>query len=376
MLDVLKDPFQVEARNVYVRASLGIARASRGDTYDQLLRNADLAMYTAKRLGKNRFETYRAGTELDPLVKLDLETALRHGLDSNEFSVHYQPIVDLATGEMVGAEALARWHNAQHGTIIPATFIPLAEDMGLISELGQRVLLSACVQVREWQTDGLVPTAFSISVNLSTRQLDDHDLIEQVAYALQHSGLPAENLVLEITESGVMSDNDKNIRTLSDLRALGVRIAIDDFGTGYSSLSYLQHFPVDILKIDRSFVSASKPGRLTRPSPPPSSRSPTHSTSGSSRKAWKPSSKPKHSTPLGCELAQGYYFAHPVDSDTMRKILIAHADQHAPARPRPHPPRSHADHEFRGGPGVRGRTGSSGRRRGGWCRRVARRCRA
>jgi len=323
LLDELKPPFQIGAREVYVRASLGLARACPGDTYDQLLRNADLAMYAAKRRGKNRFEVYTPGGHADPLAKLDLETAMRRGLDGEEFSVHYQPVVDLATGRIVGAEALARWRSPQHGSIPPVTFIPVAEDIGLISKLGERVLRTACVQVVGWQADGLVPADFSISVNLSTRQLDDDDLIDRVASILRESGLAAENLVLEITESAVMSDNDTNVQTLVDLRALGVRIAIDDFGTGYSSLSYLQQFPVDILKIDRSFVATIQGGSSSTSLAPAIVSLADSLSLRVVAEGVETELQADTLTSLGCQLAQGFYFAHPSDSRTMRQILEA-----------------------------------------------------
>ena len=323
LLDELKPPFQIGAREVYVRASLGLARACPGDTYDQLLRNADLAMYAAKRRGKNRFEVYTPGGHADPLAKLDLETAMRRGLDAEEFSVHYQPVVDLATGRIVGAEALARWRSPQHGSIPPATFIPVAEDIGLISKLGERVLRTACVQVVGWQIDDLVPADFSISVNLSTRQLDDDDLVSRVASILHESGLAAENLVLEITESAVMSDNDANVQTLVDLRTLGVRIAIDDFGTGYSSLSYLQRFPVDILKIDRSFVATIQAGGSSTSLAPAIVSLADSLSLRVVAEGVETELQADTLTSLGCQLAQGFYFAHPSDSRAMRQILEA-----------------------------------------------------
>jgi EAL domain-containing protein (putative c-di-GMP-specific phosphodiesterase class I) len=278
-------------------------------------------MYTAKRHGKNRFEKFETEIASGLLAKLDLETAMRRGLDGDEFSVHYQPIVDLATGAIVGAEALARWDSAEHGSIPPVTFIPLAEDIGLIGELGGRVLESACAQVAEWQREALVAADFTVSVNLSTRQLDDHDLVERVAVVLRRTGLSPSNLVLEITESGVMSVDDKNVRILTSLRALGVKIAIDDFGTGYSSLSYLQHFPVDILKIDRSFVSAIQAGTTE------TSLAPTIVSLAETLKlrvvaeGVETELQADTLNGLGCQLAQGYYFARPADSQTMHQLL-------------------------------------------------------
>ena len=329
LLDELKPPFIIGDRDVYVRASLGIARAQTGDTYDQLLRNADLAMYAAKRHGKNRFQTYTPGSHADPLVRLDLETAMRRGLDEDEFTVHYQPVIDLASGRIVGAEALARWHSSHHGSIPPVTFIPVAEEIGLISRLGEHVLRTACTQVVAWQVDELVGPGFSISVNLSTLQLEDDDLVDRVASILNQSGLSAHNLVLEITESCVMSDNHRNVQALVDLRALGVRIAIDDFGTGYSSLSYLQQFPVDILKIDRSFVATIQAGAADTSLAPAIVSLADSLSLRVVAEGVETELQADTLNALGCELAQGYYFAHPSDSQTMRHILGTHpSDTH------------------------------------------------
>jgi len=323
LLDELKPPFHIGVRDVFVRASLGIARARPGDDYDQLLRNADLAMYAAKRHGKNRFETYTPGSHADPLAKLDLETAMRRGLDDDEFAVHYQPVIDLATGRIVGAEALARWHSPQHGAIPPAAFIPVAEDIGVIGRLGAHVLRTACIQVVGWQADGLVPPNFSISVNLSTRQLDDDGLVQAIAAVLDQSGLAPGNLVLEITESCMMIDNDKNIQTLVDLRALGVRIAIDDFGTGYSSLSYLQQFPVDILKIDRSFVATIQADAADTSLAPAILSLADSLSLRVVAEGVETELQADTLNALGCQLAQGFYFAHPSDSEAMRHMLTA-----------------------------------------------------
>ena len=329
LLDELKPPFHIGVRDVFVRASLGIARARPGDDYDQLLRNADLAMYAAKRHGKNRFETYTPGSHADPLAKLDLETAMRRGLDDDEFAVHYQPVIDLATGRIVGAEALARWHSPQHGAIPPAAFIPVAEDIGVIGRLGAHVLRTACIQVVGWQADGLVPPNFSISVNLSTRQLDDDGLVQAIAAVLDQSGLAPGNLVLEITESCMMIDNDKNIQTLVDLRALGVRIAIDDFGTGYSSLSYLQQFPVDILKIDRSFVATIQADAADTSLAPAILSLADSLSLRVVAEGVETELQADTLNALGCQLAQGFYFAHPSDSEAMRHMLTANpCDSH------------------------------------------------
>ncbi len=264
LLDVLAEPFTIAGQELYVRASIGIAHGRAAAASDQLLRDADLAMYATKHSGKNGYRTFEAGTQFDALDKLELGSALRRAFDRDEIFVQYQPIIDLVTGQVVGAEALARWNHPERGPIGPDTFIPLAEENGLIVELGDRVLLTACKQVRAWQLEHRPHTPLSISVNVSPVQLIQPDFVDRVAFVLEQSGLAASSLVLEITETTLMRDTDRCILTLCALRALGVRIAIDDFGTGYSSLSYLHQLPVDILKIDRSFVAAIDTGTADR----------------------------------------------------------------------------------------------------------------
>ena len=266
LLDVLAEPFTIAGQELYVRASIGIAHGRAAAASDQLLRDADLAMYATKHSGKNGYRTFEAGTQFDALDKLELGSALRRAFDRDEIFVQYQPIIDLLTGHVVGAEALARWNHPERGPIGPDIFIPLAEESGLIVELGDRVLLAACTQVRAWQLEHRPDSPLSISVNVSPVQLIQPDFVERVGFVLQQSGLAASSLVLEITETTLMRDTDRCILTLCALRALGVRIAIDDFGTGYSSLSYLHQLPVDILKIDRSFVAAIDVGQR-RPVP-------------------------------------------------------------------------------------------------------------
>ncbi len=321
LLDVLSAPFMVARRELYVRASIGIVLAKPGATCDQLLRDADLAMYVAKRSGKNRFQTFEVGTQSEALDKLELGSSLRRALDRDEIFVQYQPIIALATGQVVGAEALARWNHPDRGPISPATFIPLAEETGLIGELGDRVLTAACLQAREWQLASHLLTPFSISVNISSRQLIQGDFVDRVAFALDQAGLTASTLVLEITETTLMRDTDRSILTLGALRAMGVRIAIDDFGTGYSSLSYLQQLPVDILKIDRTFVAAIETMSADRSLAPAIVS--LAATLGLPVVAEGVETEFQAETlrRVGCELAQGYYFARPLDHEAMGRLL-------------------------------------------------------
>jgi EAL domain-containing protein (putative c-di-GMP-specific phosphodiesterase class I) len=210
-------------------------------------------MYRAKAGGRARSVVFDQGLDSVAVGRLELETELRRALDQGELEVHYQPIVDLLTRRTRDMEALVRWRHPQHGLVAPDRFIPLAEDTGLIIPMGLWVLETACRQLRAWRKqcgdDGL-----AISVNLSARQFQHPSLVDDIARVLRESGLPPNSLMLEITESIAMRDAESTANILADLKRLGVRLAIDDFGTGYSSLSYLHRFPIDVLKIDRSFV--------------------------------------------------------------------------------------------------------------------------
>ena len=321
LLDVLEEPFTIAGRELYVRASIGIAHGGAGVGRDQLLRDADLAMYAAKNSGKNRYRMFEAGAQLDALDKLELGSALRRALDRGEIRVQYQPIIALATGQVVGAEALARWHHAERGPISPDTFIPLAEETGVIVELGDCVLLAACRQARQWQLVHRPGTPFSISVNVSTVQLVQGDFVERVAMALDESGLTADSLVLEITETTLMRDTERSIAALCALRSMGVRIAIDDFGTGYSSLSYLHQLPVDILKIDQTFVAAIETAD-SEGSLAPAIVS-LAAALGLVVVAEGVETEVQADTlrTVGCQLAQGFFFARPMDPDAIVRLL-------------------------------------------------------
>jgi diguanylate cyclase (GGDEF)-like protein len=321
LLDALKEPFTIGQRELYVRASIGIAHGHSGVACDQLLRDADIAMYGAKRSGKNRYRTFEAGTQFEALDKLELASALRRALDRGEICVHYQPIIQLATGQVVGAEALARWQHPERGPISPLTFIPLAEETGLIGELGDRVLLAACKQTRKWQLEHRALRPLSISVNISTWQLLQGDLVERVAFALEESGLSASTLVLEITETTIMRDTERSILTLCALRAMGVRIAIDDFGTGYSSLGYLQQLPVDILKIDRTFVAAIETANADRSLAPAIVALAAALGLDVVAEGVETALQAETLRKVGCEHAQGFYFARPMELEAMGQLL-------------------------------------------------------
>ncbi|HEX8503014.1 MAG TPA: EAL domain-containing protein [Pyrinomonadaceae bacterium] len=248
-------PFNLGGHEVFTTASIGIAPSTTGyERPDDILRDADTAMYRAKSLGRSRYEVFDKEMHTHAVNLLHLETDLRRALERREFSVYYQPIVSLGSGEVQGFEALLRWRHPAHGFIAPDEFIPVAEETGLILPIGRWALEEACRQMREWQGQFPQAAGMYVSVNLSGRQFANPELIEQIKCALGSTGLPPQSLKLEMTESVVMGDIEKTIEMLRQLRALGVESSIDDFGTGYSSLSYLHHFPSSTLKIDRSFI--------------------------------------------------------------------------------------------------------------------------
>lgn len=253
ILEHVAEPLWVDNREVLLTASLGISLYPQ-DSKDAvtLIRNADLAMYRAKKDGRNSFSFYDPEMNLRVQETLELETDLRQALDREEFLLHYQPKVDLASGAVIGCEALVRWRHPRRGLVPPNDFIPLAEETGLIVPLGAWVLREACRQARRWKEAELPPV--SVAVNLSARQFRQGDLPELVADVLAETGLDPHLLDLELTESMVMDNPVKAGRAMLDLKKLGVSLSLDDFGTGYSSLNYLRRFPVDCLKIDRSFI--------------------------------------------------------------------------------------------------------------------------
>ncbi|MDP2745898.1 EAL domain-containing protein [Pseudomonas sp.] len=253
ILASLAQPFILEGREFFVTASIGIALSPQdGNELSQLMKNADTAMYHAKERGKNNFQFYQADMNASALQRLELESDLRHALEQGEFKLYYQPQFSGDGKRLTGAEALLRWQHPQRGLVPPNDFIPVLEELGLVVQVGDWVLREACRQLAEWHEAKIrVP---KISVNLSARQFAEGDLHERIAQILQHSGIPAGCLELELTESILMEDVANAMQTLSSLKKLGVFIAIDDFGTGYSSLNYLKQFPIDVLKIDRSFV--------------------------------------------------------------------------------------------------------------------------
>ena len=255
ILEALSQPFQLEGHEVFINASIGIA-LWRPDYEDpeHLLRDADTAVYKAKALGRGRYHIFDSTMHVAAINVLELETELHRAIAQEELVVYYQPIVVLNTGEIVGFEALVRWQHPTRGLVSPQSFIPIAEEIGLIIPIGNWVLRQSCHQLHTWQRQNLVDDSFFISVNLSTRQLNQFDLIEHVDQILSETQISPQCLKLEITESALMENPQIATEILRQFKRRGIQLGIDDFGTGYSSLSYLHYFPLDTLKIDQSFV--------------------------------------------------------------------------------------------------------------------------
>jgi diguanylate cyclase (GGDEF)-like protein/PAS domain S-box-containing protein len=255
LIETLGAPFVLNAVEVRVAASIGVASSNFATGAESLLGNADIAMYHAKAAGKNRYAVFEPRMQDVLHERLRLEADIGRALAEQEFFLEYQPIVDLGTGSLLGVEALVRWRHPQAGVLMPNQFIPIAEECGQIVKLGRWVLMEACRAVHQWRSCVAGGAGLRVAVNISGRHLQHGELLQDVRHALTSSGLEPCNLVIELTESTIMYNTDANLERLQQLKALGVRLAIDDFGTGYSSLSYLHRFPIDILKIDRSFVS-------------------------------------------------------------------------------------------------------------------------
>lgn len=324
--EMLAMPITVGSTELVLTAGIGISMSDSADTNaGSLLRNAHVAMYAAKRRGASVVEMYAPGMQERAVRRLHLQTAIRHAVETEAFEIRYQPTIRLTTGAVVGFEALLRWQQPE-GMVPPDEFIPIAEESGLIVPLGRWVLRRACAQAAAWEREHQRP--ISMAVNLSPLQLQSHDLVAEVRSALAEAGLAPEHLVLEITESVLMADADVAAQRLADLRALGVRIAIDDFGVGYSSLAYLQRFPLDILKIDRSFVQ-----RLTESPESVSLVQTLVKLSDSLRlctvaEGIEDAGQASVLLAEGCELGQGFLFApalRPSDADILLRGSLADA---------------------------------------------------
>jgi diguanylate cyclase (GGDEF)-like protein/PAS domain S-box-containing protein len=256
ILSSLKEPVALGGHEVFTTVSIGIALSTTGYEHPQeLLRDADIALYRAKALGKSRYEVFDTNMRIRAMELLQMETRLRQAMDREDLLLHYQPIVFLETGNVVGFETVLRWHHPDRGLISPSEFLPIAEETGLIVELDRWVLREACRQMQLWQQQFPAYSSLSVSVNLSSRQFAQPDLVDRISQILKETGIEANRLQIEITEGVIMQNAESAALKLNQLKKLGIRIGIDDFGTGYSSLSYLHQFPVDRLKIDRAFIN-------------------------------------------------------------------------------------------------------------------------
>jgi diguanylate cyclase (GGDEF)-like protein/PAS domain S-box-containing protein len=324
LLAALEAPFERGARELFVHASVGVAASTTsGQTADDLLRDADVSMYTAKSNGKNRVEVFVPSMHEAATARLALKVDLERALLRGEFALVYQPIVNLGTGRIAGVEALVRWNHPRRGVVGPIEFIPVAEETGLIVALGRWVLEQACRQATAW--DDETSKRLTMSVNVSARQIQEPGFVDEVAQVLATTGLAPERLTLELTESVLMHDVDETASTLGALKALGIRLAIDDFGTGYSSLSYLRRFPIDELKIDRSFVATMNMG------PDESGLVRSILKLGETlhletvAEGIEQADQLAELQSLGAGLGQGYFFARPLTPEALTVFVAAEA---------------------------------------------------
>jgi diguanylate cyclase (GGDEF)-like protein len=332
IMESLRRPVALQGREVIVGASIGVAHVEIAQTVDEVLRNADIAMYHAKAAGRGGYREFEPGMHTAVLERLELEADLRRAIELNQFKLLYQPIVDLESTRLLGAEALLRWEHPTKGLIGPASFIPVAEETGLIVAIGHWALREACRQGSLWERQAEPGFAPTLSVNISGRQLMEPSLVADVARVLEESGFDPGLLTLEITESVLMQDTDSTLSTMTQLKALGLHLAIDDFGTGYSSLSYLQKFPIDTLKIDKAFIDGVALGEsdavLARTIVTLAGlldlRTVAEGVEGADQR--------EQLIELGCLRAQGYLFARPLSVPDIEQMLSERVTSDAAAR--------------------------------------------
>ena len=331
----MEQPCVIDGHELFVGASVGIAPSESGSTSEELMRNADTAMYAAKAGGKGRSAVFQPTMHMEVQRRLMLSGDLRRALDNGELFVEYQPLVDLSSGRILGAEALARWNHPNLGRVAPGDFIPVAEETGLIVPLGGWVLMQACQQAADWHARSDQDPIY-VSVNVSPRQFrQSGTVVEQVRAATSASGIEPSLLVLEITESVLMQDRESVRGELAALQELGVRVAIDDFGTGYSALTYLRDFPIDMVKMDQSFVNDLSAGRgdqaLVRSVVELGEALDMEIVA----EGIERQDQLDHLSEMRCSIGQGYYFARPLDGKDMGDLLDGSLTPTPPARQAP-----------------------------------------
>jgi diguanylate cyclase (GGDEF)-like protein len=322
LLAAISMPIEIADRTVVVNASIGIAIAEgHGEISDQLLANADVAMYAAKAAGKGSYQVFDPEMRYKLEERFDLRNDLKRALRRDEFVLHYQPIFDLQGRRIEGVEALLRWNHPDKGLVPPLDFIPAAEETGEIVPIGRWVLQQACLQIRQWRMEHPDAADISVSVNLSPRQIQSRSVVEDVRAALDESGIEPASLVLEITESTLLHDAPSTIEKLNALKGIGVKLAIDDFGTGYSSLSYLQRFPIDSLKIDRSFISGVTSGIEDSALTEAIIRMARSLSIDTVAEGIEHPEQLERLRELGCGSGQGFLLARPVPADDIKALL-------------------------------------------------------
>lgn len=322
----LEPPVMLEGHEIFVSASLGIVvTAWDGRQAADLLRDADTAMYRAKSRGPGQTVLFDGQMHQRAVAQLTLESELRRAVERAELRLHYQPIVEAATGDLLGFEALVRWQHPERGMISPLEFIPLAEETGLINDIGEWVLVEACRQLRAWREASPERPELYMSINLSARQFLQSDLLARVGTAITHAGVEPHHIALEITESVLMHNREATHRTLRDLKALGVNLYVDDFGTGYSSLSYLQNFPFDALKIDRAFVSRLAPGIEEMEMVSTIISIARNFNMSVIAEGVENTAQLERLVALGCRKVQGFHFSPPLPADDAGELVVAGA---------------------------------------------------
>jgi len=324
--DALRKPFVLAGQEVVTTASIGVALSTTGYSEAQdILRDADIAMYRAKSLGKARCEVFDQAMHASAVARLQLEGDLRRALERNEFRLHYQPIVSLATKTVQGFEALVRWEHPQKGVISPAEFVPIAEETGLIYFIGKWVFREACRQMRAWQEQYPQARGLTMSINLSAKELAHPDLVDQTRQIIEETGVAPKAIRLELTEGAAMENAEHTRRLLLGLKELGIRLSIDDFGTGYSSLSYLRRFPIDTLKIDRSFITHIDGHEENRQIVRTIMLLASNLGMDVIAEGAETLQEINHLKALQCQYVQGFYFFKPMEGDAVASLLSSSA---------------------------------------------------